>query len=160
MAAIGDECVTLSQLKLIIDGMSTHLDTFWQGSASLDWHDTIGGGSFSSNVTQISANKITDTKTNDRRITWTFDESGVYTAQFDCLYRNISNFGGDEAYRIQTAAYARLPGETENKYIFTNGESFTLRLVVESGQTFYIELPSSFQYEESLSANIFFERIV
>lgn len=150
MAATDYDVVTLAQLKMLMNGSSSYLDTFWQGSASLGRSDTVGSGRFYSNVIQISANKITDARTNDRRITWTFEDAGIYVAHIDCEY------GGRY---IQSSAYVRLPGKTTNTYLFTGGQNFTFRFVVEAEQTFYIELPSDFSYEDNLSANVLFERI-
>ena len=154
MAATDYDVVTLAQLKMLMNGGSSYLDTFWQGSASLSRSETSsGGGRFYSNVVQISANKITDARTNDRRITWTFEDAGIYVAHIDCEYN------GDYTAHIQSSAYVRLPGKTTNTYLFVGGQNFTFRFVVEAGQTFYIELPSDFEYEEGLSANVLFERI-
>lgn len=154
MAATDYDVVTLAQLKMLMNGGSSYLDTFWQGSASLSWSKTVGGGRFNNNVVQISANKITDARTNDRRITWTFEDAGIYVAHIDCAYSGDYN-----ATNVQRSAYVRLPGKTTNTYLFAGGQNFTFRFVVEAGQTFYIELPSDFSHEEGLSANVLFERI-
>ena len=154
MAATDYDVVTLAQLKMLMNGGSSYLDTFWQGSASLSWSETVGGGRFDNNVVQISANKITDARTNDRRITWTFEDAGIYVAHIDCEYSGDYN-----ATNVQRSAYVRLPGKTTNTYLFAGGQNFTFRFVVEAGQTFYIELPSDFSHEEGLSANVLFERI-